>query len=301
VLHRAGYAGAGLVGWSYDAIECGEADLAGFVAGLGPEWAGLSLTMPLKEVALSVADEVAPAAADIGAANTLVRRPDGGWWATNTDAPGMVDALLARWPAEPANEALLATPAEPADAAMAERVDAVLTTPAEAGAAVASVRQDLGAAQFAVLGAGGTARAALAAASALGAREITVFARRREAIQALEPASGALGVTLVARDWADAGTGVGEYGVVITTVPKGVADPIAGEIVWRQPGVLFDAVYDPWPTPIAAAAQRAGRRIVSGLDLLLAQAVRQFELFTGAPAPTKLMDVALRAAVAARR
>ena len=47
VIHNAGYAAAGLSGWSYGAHECGEADLAGFVAGLGPAWVGLSLTMPL--------------------------------------------------------------------------------------------------------------------------------------------------------------------------------------------------------------------------------------------------------------
>ena len=93
VIHNAGYAAAGLTGWSYTAIECAEAELPGLVAGLGPEWAGLSLTMPLKEVALAVAAEVSPVAAALGAANTLVRRPDGGWYADNTDVAGMVDAL----------------------------------------------------------------------------------------------------------------------------------------------------------------------------------------------------------------
>src|SRR3954471_18557482 len=60
VIHNAGYATAGLTGWRYDAHECAEAALAGFVGGLDARWAGLSLTMPLKEVALDVADEVAP-------------------------------------------------------------------------------------------------------------------------------------------------------------------------------------------------------------------------------------------------
>ena len=49
--------------------------------------------------------------------------------------------------------------------------------------------------------------------------------------------------------------------------------------------MLFDALYDPWPTPLAAAARDAGCRIVSGLDLLLAQAVGQFEQFTGVTRP----------------
>jgi shikimate dehydrogenase len=77
VIHNAGYAAAGLTDWAYTAIECVESELAGRVAGLGAGWAGLSLTMPLKEVALAVADEVAPTAAAVGAANTLVHRADG--------------------------------------------------------------------------------------------------------------------------------------------------------------------------------------------------------------------------------
>jgi shikimate dehydrogenase len=88
--------------------------------------------------------------------------------------------------------------------------------------------------------------------------------------------------------------------VVVSTVPRGVADPLAGEIAWRDDGVLFDAVYDPWPTPLAAAATAAGCRVVSGLDLLLTQAVRQFELYTGVDAPLPAMRRALRDAAAAR-
>ena len=74
VLHTAAYAELGLSGWDYGRYAVDEAGLPGFVAGLGPEWVGLSLTMPLKRVALEVADEVTPDTAAIGAANTLVRR-----------------------------------------------------------------------------------------------------------------------------------------------------------------------------------------------------------------------------------
>ncbi|HEX7744069.1 MAG TPA: shikimate dehydrogenase, partial [Micromonosporaceae bacterium] len=94
-IHNAGYAAAGLTGWSYTAIECTEAQLPELVVGLGPEWAGLSLTMPLKEAALAVAAEVSPVAAAVGAANTLVRRPDGSWYADNTDVEGLTDILRA--------------------------------------------------------------------------------------------------------------------------------------------------------------------------------------------------------------
>lgn len=93
VLHRAGYAAAGLEGWAYDAHEVDEAGLPGFVAGLDEQWRGLSLTMPLKEVAARVATTVDDVATRAGAANTLVRRADGGWDATNTDVHGVAAAL----------------------------------------------------------------------------------------------------------------------------------------------------------------------------------------------------------------
>ena len=51
-LHRAAYELLGLDDWTYDAVECTEAELAAFVAGLGPDWAGLSLTMPLSRSVL---------------------------------------------------------------------------------------------------------------------------------------------------------------------------------------------------------------------------------------------------------
>jgi shikimate dehydrogenase len=250
VIHNAGYAAAGLTGWSYTAIECAEAELPDLVAGLGPEWAGLSLTMPLKEAALAVAGEVSPVAAAVGAANTLVRRPDGSWYADNTDVPGMVDVLTAAGVPE--------------------------------GATVT------------VLGAGGTARAALAAAAGLHAAGVTVVARRPEAIEELRPVAAVLDVPLVGAPWADATDHTGAD-VVISTVPKGIADPLAGPVVWRPTTVLFDVVYEPWPTPLAAAAEAAGCRIVSGLDLLLAQAVGQFEQFTGITAPVAAMRTAVHA------
>lgn len=90
-LHRAAYAALGLP-WEYDAVEVTEAELAPFVAGLGPEWAGLSLTMPLKAAALALGTAADPVASGTGAANTLLRAP-GGWIAHNTDVPGLQQAL----------------------------------------------------------------------------------------------------------------------------------------------------------------------------------------------------------------
>src|SRR5690606_8627991 len=137
--------------------------------------------MPLKEVAVPVADEVTPLATMLGAANTLVRLPDGRWRADNTDAPGMVEAIGAGF------------------------------RPGE----------------VVVLGAGGTARAALGAAARLGAGRVSVVARRAEAVAALEPVAAALGLRLVHRPWDDAAEALGAADLVVSTVPKGVADPLA--------------------------------------------------------------------------
>ena len=256
VIHRAGFAAAGLVDWSYTAVECARAELPGLVAGLGPEWAGLSVTMPLKEVALGLATVASPVAVAVGAANTLVRSDDGRWYADNTDVAGMVAVLR----------------------------DVGVT----------------GSPRVTVLGAGGTARAALAAAAALGAPEVTVVARRPEATAQLRPVAAALGVTMSTADWDDAAAAL-DTDVVVSTLPKGVADQFATAVPWRAGAVVFDALYDPWPTPLAGAAASAGARVVSGLDLLLAQALNQFEQFTGVrPAPVAAMRDALFAAAGQR-
>ncbi|TDQ45397.1 shikimate dehydrogenase [Actinorugispora endophytica] len=93
VLHTAGYAELGLADrWRYDRYECDEQGLAAFLDGCDDSWAGLSLTMPLKRVAMALADEVEETAAAVGGANTIVF--DGGRRrAHNTDVAGIVAAL----------------------------------------------------------------------------------------------------------------------------------------------------------------------------------------------------------------
>jgi shikimate dehydrogenase len=91
-LHRAAYAELGFDDWTYEAIECDEAGLAALVTSRGPEWAGLSLTMPLKRTVLPLLDHVDPVAAATGGVNTVVFRPEGRY-GYNTDVQGIVDAL----------------------------------------------------------------------------------------------------------------------------------------------------------------------------------------------------------------
>lgn len=95
-LHRAGYAALGLTDWSYERFDLVAEQLPNFVDGCDAQWRGLSLTMPLKEAALLVADEATALAVRAGAANTLVRT-ETGWLADNTDIPGLVTALRPAW------------------------------------------------------------------------------------------------------------------------------------------------------------------------------------------------------------
>ncbi len=79
--------------------------------------------------------------------------------------------------------------------------------------------------------------------------------------------------------------------VVVNTVPADAVAPYA-EALARTP-VLLDAIYDPWPTPLAAAVAAAGGEVISGLQMLLNQAFTQVELFTGMAAPKEAMRAAL--------
>jgi shikimate dehydrogenase len=93
VLHRAAYRALGLDQWRYAAHEVDEAAFLPFVADLDETWRGLSLTMPLKEVAFEAATDISPTALATGAINTLVRRDTGEWDAHNTDVHGIRESL----------------------------------------------------------------------------------------------------------------------------------------------------------------------------------------------------------------
>jgi shikimate dehydrogenase len=92
VLHRAAYQALGFADWTYELVECDSRGLAGYMESRGPDWAGLSLTMPLKRTVLPLLDHVDHLAAATGGANTVVFRPEGRY-GYNTDVQGIVDAL----------------------------------------------------------------------------------------------------------------------------------------------------------------------------------------------------------------
>lgn len=95
-IHAAAYRELGL-DWQYEAIEREAEDLEGFLAGLGEQWRGFSLTMPLKEEAHRLASRCDAVASESGVVNTLVRESSAKgsrWVGYNTDVAGLAAALV---------------------------------------------------------------------------------------------------------------------------------------------------------------------------------------------------------------
>jgi shikimate dehydrogenase len=144
-----------------------------------------------------------------------------------------------------------------------------------------------------ILGGGGTARAALTSLSWLGARRVALVLRTVERAQPLRPLANRLGIELSVQHWSDP---LPASDLVVSTAVAGAADALAERAAASAP-VVFDVIYDPWPTALADAARQRGRIVLSGLDLLVHQAVLQFELMTGHPLDPAVMLAAGHAAL----
>jgi shikimate dehydrogenase len=144
-----------------------------------------------------------------------------------------------------------------------------------------------------VSGSGGTAPAAIVALAELGTGHITVVARDPKKAARLVQLATKVGAAarFCNLDGGPVADEVANAEVLVSTLPAAAAAPYA-ELFAAAP-VLLDAIYDPWPTPLAAAVTAAGGRVIGGLQMLLHQAFAQVELFTGLPAPREAMTCAL--------
>jgi len=148
--------------------------------------------------------------------------------------------------------------------------------------------RDLRGGSAVVVGSGGTSRPALVGLTDLGVRSVTVVARDEGRARAT---FDCLGDDIEARwvpfDAPGLGQMCAEADALVSTVPAVAAAPYADALA-RAPYIL-DAIYDPWPTPLASAAEARGTVVISGLHMLLNQAFGQVEQFTGRPAPREAM------------
>ncbi|MFF8845955.1 shikimate dehydrogenase [Streptomyces sp. NPDC015127] len=151
----------------------------------------------------------------------------------------------------------------------------------------------------AVLGAGATASSALAALAQVCAGPVTAYVRSAARADEMRGWGERLGVDVRVADWSAAAEALSAP-LVIATTPAGTTDALAAAVPDR-PGTLFDVLYEPWPTALAAAWSGRGGAVVGGLDLLVHQAVLQVEQMTGrSPAPLGAMRTAGERALGAR-
>ncbi|WP_106849356.1 shikimate dehydrogenase [Blastococcus sp. Marseille-P5729] len=259
-LHTAAYAELGL-DWRYGRHDVPAGALAEFVdrvavTGLdGLPCGGLSVTMPGKSEALARADHRDPRAVVLGAANTLVPRYDG--------------AQLTGWSAYNTD------------------VDGIIGAYADHGLRATAGRHAV------VIGAGGTAAAALAALQALGCEEVDVVARNPARASTLVAAGEQLEVVVRVRSWSAIVECAERAEVLISTVPPGVADQVAGAR-FRSDQLVLDAVYAGGSTALLDAVAAGGGTAIGGVWMLLHQAVEQVRLMTGRRPSVEVMRAALR-------
>jgi shikimate dehydrogenase len=261
-LHRAGYAALGLEEWRYDRFEVDEAALPGFLAGLDVPGEGWAGL----SLTMPLKRAVIPLLDEVSATALAVE-------AVNT----VVFAPDGRRVGENTDVPGLV-------AALRERGVAKVGTAA-------------------VLGAGATASSAIAAlAEVCAGGEVTAYVRGERRAAEVRALGERLGVQVAAAPWERAAEAF-DAELVISTTPVGATDPLAAGVprgARGALGALFDVLYHPWPTRLAAAWAGNGGVVLGGLDLLVHQAVLQFRLFTGADGPLGAMRAAGEKALAAR-
>jgi len=219
---------------------------------------GASVTIPHKQNLIRFVRErggrIDPLAERIDAANTLVVDDHGALECLNTDAPAVTAAIT--------------------------------MSGIEAGA--------IGRLRAAVIGAGGVARAVVAALADAGAT-VVVFNRTMEKAQTLADAFDADVIAAAMDDVA-----ADRFDLYVNCTPIGMTggpapeeSPLPERVKLDDSVTVFDTVYNPVRTPLLREAETRGARVVSGLDMFVAQAALQFERWTGGPAPVEAMRDAL--------
>jgi shikimate dehydrogenase len=255
----------------YCAVQVPETKLANYLheRRSNPDWRGCNVTMPLKRAVVPFVASLDYAARTVQAVNTIVHRAERRIDGYNTDVTGVAEPLRAR-----------------------ERI----TYPNH----VATYVQ--------IIGAGGAARAAALGASQAGYCDFDVFNRSIEKAHELAALIGApfdqgqsLDTLGPIRN-PGAGPEDQRYShVIINATSMGMLGQPAVPINlsdYHADTIVFDMVYSPLTTPLLSQARAFGLRVIDGLEMLIAQASKSFELFFGA-APPRERDGELRALLTA--
>lgn len=232
--------------------------LPALIESLDDTWAGLSLTMPLKQAVIDHLDFVDGLAKMVGAVNTVCYQPTNDLVVGfNTDVYGIAQAIR--------------------EAGGVETPSAI------------------------ILGARATASSALAACVELDIKDhITLAARNHSGPGSAVAAASRMNLipTLAKLD-EKVVAALASTGLVISSLPAGVADTLADQIDEDKPDLsglaVLDVIYHPWPSALVRAVRNRGGRVVPGWAMLLHQAVSQVRLFTNRTPDVDVMRQALLA------
>jgi len=260
-MHNAAFGAAGL-NYAYLAFDV--EDVAGFLTGMRamPSFRGVSVTIPHKRAVMAHLDEIDPMARDIGSVNTITQT-EGRLIGTSTDGPGTLQAF--------------------AEADVSFDGKRVLFT-----------------------GNGGAVRAvAFAVATQTPCAGLVILGRDLSRVRTLtgelvHKTGADVEAGSIERDIARA---MAACDIVIQGTPIGM-HPQPGEScippdLLRPEQVVFDMVYRPHTTRLIEDAQSAGCTVIHGVEMLIHQAVLQFESWTGTPAPYDAMRHAVLDALGA--
>lgn len=242
-IHRKALEILGLEG-EYEAFEVDQNEFTEFLAAhsIG-DWNGFSLTMPLKESAFGLIEDIDQDAARINSVNTIYRS-DSKWCGTSTDYLAFRNLL--------------------------------------------KVSKE---SKVAIIGAGGTARAALGSLdSRIDVADVLIRNESRKI--AMSNSAPNVGINFLEMD-----APLDGYDLVIQTTPAGAFDPYV-ESITKLSGSLVEALYKPAPTKLAMRFSEFGCSVTAGKDLLVEQALYQIELFTGLSFDLNEMRRALLAEIA---
>ena len=243
----------------YTTLRVGRADLVDAFPRLCRTTLGLNVTAPLKEAVIPLLDGVDPSAAAARSVNTVLFGNEGSWGAS-TDGDGFLDAL-----------------------------------------AVAGVQSN---AEAVVLGSGGAARA-VAAALALRGTAVSIFGRTLESVNRLVEDLSALSeegappvrVRPLTLEPSSLPGALSRADLLVNATPVGGSidpgrSPIPDADLLHPRLTVFDLVYRPRRTRLLSDAAERGCRVVEGVEMLLRQGARSFEMWTGRPAPVEAMRAA---------
>ena len=245
----------------YEAWETIPEKLGSSVAKLRePQNLGANITTPYKEAVLPLLDEVNDLANLIGAVNTIVKRDDR-LLGFNTDAYGFAEALYKEGRFEPEGK------------------------------------------QAVILGAGGAARAVSFALVQKKTSSLTIINRTLEKATTLANSlksyisHSGLKTEVNALPWQSLTLGetFDHCHLIVNCTTIGMKhssqegeSPVPLDVIPKE-ALVYDLIYNPWPTPLLQLAQKAEANILGGLPMLIYQGAASFELWTGRKAPIDIM------------